>query len=346
MATTPKRPTTLTAVSPAHTAYPSTLRRLRANEHIRELAATVRVDAREFIQPLFVDESLSERMPVQHLPGVYAETLNSVLATVEADLEAGVRKFLLFPVPATKSEHVFCFDGASSAVAALKSRFGNDVWLAADLCLCSYTTHGHCGIVNAEGTRLLNNETVQLLAHYAERLAEAGADCIAPSDMNDGRVRALRQRLDETGYDHVAILSYAAKFASKLYGPFRDVCKSTPSSAVRLEGRTSYQISPDNLYDAVQSALRDLSEGADMLMVKPAGWYLDVVAHIRQHTQVPLAVYHVSGEYAALEQMVANGLLERGAAHVELWTACKRAGANIIISYAARQAASWLVQEV
>jgi porphobilinogen synthase len=319
-----------------------TLRRLRANEHIRELAATARVDGRELIQPIFVDESLAERMPVQHLPGVYAETLDSVVASVEADLEAGVRKFLLFPVPATKAEHVFCFDAASNAVRALKSRFGNDMWLATDLCLCSYTTHGHCGIVNAEGTRLLNNETVQLLAHYAERLAEAGADCIAPSDMNDGRVRALRQRLDETGFDHVAILSYAAKFASKLYGPFRDVCKSAPSSALRLEGRKSYQISPDNLYDAVQSALRDLDEGADMLMVKPAGWYLDVVAHIRQHTQAPLAAYHVSGEYAALEQMAANGLLERGAAHMEFWTACKRAGANIIISYAARQAASWI----
>jgi porphobilinogen synthase len=315
---------------------------LRANNHIRELAATARVDGREFLQPIFVDEALTERAPVKHLQGVYAETLNSILPSVEADIAAGVRKFLLFPVPASKAEHLFQFDFAASIVAVLKANFGNDIWLAADLCLCSYTTHGHCGILNAEGTRLLNDETVQLLTLYAERLAGSGADCIAPSDMSDGRIRAIRQRLNDAGFDHVAIMSYAAKFASTLYGPFRDVCKSAPSASSALQGRTTYQIAPDNLHDAVQSALRDLDESADILMVKPAGWYLDVVTQLRQHTHAPIAVYHVSGEYAALEQLAANGLVERSAAHLEFWTACKRAGANIIISYAAREAQAWL----
>lgn len=322
--------------------YPATFRRLRANPHIRSLAGGVRLHSTEFIQPLFVDEALQKREPVRNLNGVYSETLETISASVERDIAAGVHKFLLFPVPAEKQEHGFRFDFASGAVQTLKSRFGSDIWLASDLCLCSYTAHGHCGILNAEGTRLLNDETVMILADYSQILAEAGADCIAPSDMSDGRIQAIRQTLDAHGFDHTAIMSYSAKFASKLYGPFRDVCKSAPSGSTTLQGRTTYQISPDNLHDALQSTLRDLSEGADMVMVKPAAWYLDVVARLRQEVTAPIAVYHVSGEYAALELMAANGLLERSEGHLELWTAFKRAGANVIISYAAREAKAWI----
>jgi porphobilinogen synthase len=300
------------------------------------------VHSAEFIQPLFVDEALAERESVRHLNGVYAETLDTLSSSVERDIAAGVHKFLLFPIPAEKSAYEFRFDFAARAVQSLKSRFGSDIWLASDLCLCSYTAHGHCGILNAEGTRLLNDATVQALTLYAQKLAEAGADCIAPSDMTDGRVHAIRQMLDAQGFDLTAIMSYSAKFASTLYGPFRDVCKSAPSVSIPLQGRTTYQISPDNLHDALQSAMRDLSEGADIVMVKPAAWYLDVVARLRQETTAPLAVYHVSGEYAALELMAANGLLERSAGHLELWTAFKRAGANVIISYAAREAKAWI----
>jgi porphobilinogen synthase len=322
--------------------YPVTMRRLRANKYIRDLAATSRLHSTEFIQPIFVDEALATREAVRNLKGVYAETLESVVASVEQDLNAGVHKFLLFPVPTEKSENNFRFDFATRVVQLLKSCFGSDIWLANDLCLCSYTAHGHCGIVNAEGTRLLNDETVQTLALYAQTLAEAGADCIAPSDMTDGRVHAIRQKLDAHGFDHTAIMSYSAKFASKLYGPFRDVCKSAPSGSIALQGRTTYQISPDNLHDALQSTFRDLSEGADIVMVKPAAWYLDVVARLRQEITAPIAVYHVSGEYAALELMAEHSLIERSAGHLELWTAFKRAGANVIISYASREATKWI----
>jgi porphobilinogen synthase len=192
---------------------------------------------------------------------------------------------------------------------------------------------------------LQNDATVRVLADYALQLAEAGADCIAPSDMTDGRIHAIRQTLDAHSFDRTAIMSYSTKFASKLYGPFRDVCKSAPSDSITLHGRTTYQISPDNLHDALQSSLRDLSEGADILMVKPAAWYLDVVAQLRNQVTAPIAVYHVSGEYAALELLAANGLLERSAGHLELWTAFKRAGANVIISYAAREAKAWIQSE-
>ena len=326
--------------------YPQTLRRLRANPHIRSLTADVRLHPDEFIQPIFVDESLSEREPVRHLRGVYSETRTSIEASIERDIAAGVRKFLLFPVPAEKSDsHTFRFDFAMDIVKNLKHRFGTAIWLASDVCLCSYTSHGHCGILNAEGTQLLNDTTVQVLTEYALKLAEADADCIAPSDMSDGRIHAIRRALDTNGFDATAIMSYSTKFASKLYGPFRDVCKSAPSDAITLQGRTTYQISPNNLHDALQSSLRDLSEGADILMVKPAAWYLDVVARLRNQVTAPIAVYHVSGEYAALELMAENGLLERAEGHLELWAAFKRAGATAIISYAAREARRWLADE-
>lgn len=317
-------------------------RRLRSNQHIRELAATVTVHHKEFIQPLFVDETLREREPVRHLNEVFSDTTDSIFAQVEADIAAGVTKFLLFPVPAEKFEQNFRFDFASDVVQSLKERFGADIWLANDLCLCSYTAHGHCGLLNAEGTRLLNDDTVQLLADYALHLAQAGADCIAPSDMTDGRIHAIRQKLDTHNLDHVAVMSYSSKFSSKFYGPFRDVCKSSPSAQIQLSGRSTYQISPDNLNDALASTLRDIEEGADIVMVKPALPYLDIVTRLGDQILTPIAVYHVSGEYAAVELMAENDIIERDAAHLELWTSFKRAGASIIISYAARHAKAWI----
>lgn len=324
--------------------YPATHRRLRANSHIRELAAAFTLDHRDFIQPLFVDETLSERKESSGMSGVFSETLGSVLASIERDIVAGVTKFLLFPVPSEKSHHPHDtdFDFAVSVVRAVKQRFGADVWLACDLCLCSYTEHGHCGILSPDGTRLLNNETVTTLAEYALHLAEAGADCIAPSDMSDGRVHAIRSVLDATRYDHIAVMSYASKFASAFYGPFRDVCKSTPSASIQLQGRSTYQLSPYNLSDALASAERDLAEGADIIMVKPAVPYLDIVARLSERLLAPLAVYHVSGEYASVELLAREGLIDRHAAHLELWTSFKRAGASIVISYAAREARGWI----
>ncbi len=321
--------------------YPLNQRRLRANEHIRQLAAQVYVHHHDFIQPLFVDQSLSDRQPATYLTGVYTDTTESVLKQIESDITAGVTKFLLFPIPAHKTVSGFNFDFAVKVTERIKQTFGNSIWLANDVCLCSYTTHGHCGVLNATGTALLNNETVQVLAAYSLQLAQAGSDCIAPSDMSDSRILAIRRTLDDNALDSVAIMSYAAKFASSFYGPFRDVCKSAPGG-VQLSGRNTYQLDYRNTNDAIASALRDAAEDADIVMIKPATPYLDIVQQLSTQVNKPLAVYHVSGEYAALELLVQNNLAERSNLHTEVWASFKRAGASIIISYAARDAKKWL----
>jgi porphobilinogen synthase len=215
------------------------------------------------------------------------------------------------------------------------------LWLATDVCLCSYTSHGHCGILNEDHTKLLNNKTVDVLSKYSAQLANAGADCIAPSDMIDGRIASIRGTLDALNYDHVSIMSYSAKFSSQWYGPFRDACHSAPDTN-GLKNRKSYQISPLNINDAIASSLRDEKEGADILMVKPAALYTDVIAALKQQTLKPVAAYHVSGEYAAVEALAEKGLLNREAAHLEVWTALQRSGADVIISYAAKHAKEWI----
>ena len=312
---------------------------------MRGLCADVRLHAQGFIQPLFVDQSLTSPKPAAGLPGVRIDTSESVHETVSLDLAAGVEKFLIFPIPSKSSAEDFDFSFASSLITGLRTAFGDSVWLAADLCLCSYTQHGHCGILNEDGSRLMNTETVRVLADYASVLAHAGVDCIAPSDMTDGRVAAIRHRLDAEGFDSVSVMSYAAKFASQFYGPFRDACHSAPAAG-SLRDRRTYQISPLYGGDAVDTALRDLSEGADILMVKPAALYTDIIAAIRRETRAPIAAYHVSGEYAALEGLVREGLADRPAAHLEVWTALQRSGAGIIITYAARHAKAWIENHI
>jgi porphobilinogen synthase len=325
--------------------YNTNQRRLRANAHIRDLAAEVRLSHHDFIQPFFIDESLSEREASPSLTGVFSETLESALRQIEADLEAGCSKFLFFPVPVGRYDTEFQFDFAVKCVENIKKRFGSDLWLATDVCLCSYTTHGHCGLLHRDGSRVLNHETCIVLADYARQLAQAGADCIAPSDMMDGRIQAIRTTLDIQNLDTTAIMSYSAKFASHFYGPFRDVCKSSPSKGQNLlKDRTTYQMDFRNGSDAITSSLRDLAEGADILMVKPALPYLDILTKLRQQTTAPIAVYHVSGEYAALELLAKNGLIDANGAHLEVWTACKRAGANAVITYKAREAKAILAE--
>jgi porphobilinogen synthase len=321
--------------------YPITQRRMRADTHIRELTATVRLSYKSFIQPLFAEEGLTLARPVNGLPGVEVDAFFTIISTIENCVQQGITKFLLFPVPAQKQESNFDFSYALSLVKKIKTHFGNAIWLAADVCLCSYTSHGHCGILNSSHTKLLNNETVDVLTRYAAQLADAGADCIAPSDMTDGRIGAIRQCLDALKYDEVSIMSYAAKFSSQFYGPFRDACHSAPNTQ-GLQNRKSYQLSPFNTNDAIASTLRDEKEGADILMVKPAGLYTDVIATLRQHTLKPLAAYHVSGEYAAIEALAQQGLANREAAHIEVWAALQRSGADIIISYAAKHAKRWI----
>jgi porphobilinogen synthase len=311
------------------------LRRLRANQHIRDLVAEVTVSQSDLIQPIFVDETLSERQTVKNMSGVFSDTEASIFHQIESDLNAGVSKFLLFPVPKDRYESAFRFDFAQNVVAKIKAEFGDALWLINDVCLCSYTTHGHCGVLNTEGSRMLNAESVKIIADYALGLAQAGADCIAPSDMTDGRIGAIRQILDENALETTSIMAYSSKFASNFYGPFRDVCKSSPTGTT-LKNRKTYQIDYRNGSDAVRSSLRDAAEGADFLMVKPALPYLDIVTKLSQKTDLPVIAYHVSGEYAAIDLLAKNDLIDKMAAHLEIWTACKRAGATGIITYAAR----------
>lgn len=323
--------------------YFSNQRRLRSSQHIRELTASVTLSHRDFIQPLFVDENLTAPKRIDSLTEINLDTIESVIHQIEKDLLRGVSKFLLFPVAATKKEKDFDFSFVLGAIAKIKSKFSNSIWLAVDVCLCTYTTHGHCGILDAEKKKVLNHETVDVLANYALQLAQAGADCIAPSDMMDGRIGAMRITLDQHGFDQVALMSYSAKFSSNFYGPFRDACHSTPNAS-GLRDRKTYQISPFNPKDAIQSSLRDLQEGADILMVKPALVNLDILSALRQRVQAPLAAYHVSGEYESIELLARQGLIDRAKGHVEVWISLKRAGADCVISYASRHAQEWISQ--
>ena len=321
--------------------YPVTQRRLRADTHIRELTASVKLSHKSFIQPLFVDEAITEPRAVNGLKDVEVDTSSTVLHTIEESIKNGATKFLLFLVPANKKEIDFDFSFATSVLRSIKENFGNSVWIAYDLCLCSYTSHGHCGILSDDHSKLVNHKTVDVLAKYGTQLAIAGADCIAPSDMTDGRIAAIRTSLDALGYDTVSIMSYSAKFSSQFYGPFRDACHSAPNTN-GLKNRKTYQLSPLNSNDAIASSLRDEKEGADILMVKPASLYTDVIARLKQQTLKPVAAYHVSGEYAAIEALAERNLVNREAAHLEVWTALTRAGADIIISYAAKNAKEWI----
>jgi porphobilinogen synthase len=319
-----------------------TLRRLRLGAPVRELVREVRVSAEQLIQPLFAAEGLREREAVPGLPGVFRETADSLLAQVERDLEAGVRKFLLFGVPATKAASGFDYSFTAGRIAAIKKRFGRDLFLATDVCLCSATTHGQCGVLNAEGDHVVNSVTVAELARAAAEFAAAGADCVAPSDMMDGRVAAIREALDLAGHESALIMSYSAKFDSRFYGPFRVAADSAPKGDVALRDRASYQIDPGRPSDALASSLRDAEEGADILMVKPGLPYLDVLARLSREIPKPWAVYEVSGEYAAVETLAERGLIAAREAHLEAWTAFVRAGAQMIITYGARNGRAWL----
>jgi len=318
------------------------LRRLRQSPLIRDLVRQHRVSVDQMIQPLFVVGGIREREAVPGLTGTFRETSESLLRTVESDLEAGVKKFILFGVPAEKNTHQFRADFTAGEIASLKKRFGKDIFLAADVCLCSYTTHGQCGVVNAEGDHVENGSTVHELAKLALAYAQAGADCVAPSDMMDGRVGAVREALDEARLDQTLLMSYSAKFHSKFYGPFRVAADAAPKGGTALKDRATYQIDPSFPQDAYMSSIRDVEEGADILMVKPGLPYLDVLAKLSSQIQKPWAVYEVSGEYAGIELLAQQGLMQGPAAHVEAWTAFVRAGASIIITYGARHAKKFL----
>ena len=314
-------------------------RRLRKSAELRDLTRETRLHPHELVLPLFVQEDTEEAQPIPSMPGQSRHSLDSLKAICEEAVEAGVKAVLLFGIPNHKDEagsQAYAEEGVvQRALAALKAE-GYPLVLIGDVCLCEYTSHGHCGHV--EGGDVDNDTTLKLLTRTAVSQAQAGADIIAPSDMMDGRVGAIRAALDTAGFQDTPILSYAAKYASAFYGPFRDAAGSAPS----FGDRASYQMDPANLREALKEVQADIDEGADMVMVKPALAYLDVIRAVRELTTLPVAAYSVSGEYAMLELMAREGLIERRRGILETLTSIRRAGADILLTYHAIEVARWL----
>jgi porphobilinogen synthase len=313
-------------------------RRLRRTAALRRLTGEARVDVDDLIAPLFVKEALREPEPVASMPGVVQHSLESLRKEVRALVGLGLPAIVLFGVPAVKDARGSGADDPDGvvqvALRALRDEVGDDLVLIADTCLDEYTDHGHCGVLTADGT-VDNDATLERYASIAASQAAAGAAVVAPSGMMDGQVAAIRAGLDAAGHADTAILAYAAKYASALYGPFRDAAECAPS----FGDRRGYQMDPANAREAAAEVALDVAEGADLVMVKPALSYLDVVARVRDRVDVPLGAYHVSGEYAMVEAAAANGWLDGDAVLLEHLTAIKRAGADFILTYAARRVA-------
>jgi porphobilinogen synthase len=323
--------------------FPATrLRRLRRNKPLRELVRETELSPEHLVQPLFVTAGEAVREEIEPMPGIERLSISETVAEVTEIAAAGVRAVILFGLPSTKDEvasEAYDDEGVvQMAVRALKEAHP-EVVVITDVCLCEYTSHGHCGIVR-EG-EVDNDLTIELLAKTAISHAAAGADAVAPSDMMDGRVGAIRAQLDEEGHSETPIVAYSAKYASAFYGPFREAADSTPE----FGDRRGYQMDPANADEAVREALLDLEEGADVVMVKPALPYLDVVRRVKDATGAPVAAFHVSGEYSMLKAAAANGWLDERAAAMESLVAIRRAGADMIVTYFAKDAAGWLAQE-
>ena len=315
------------------------LRRLRRSPAIRALVRETRLTPEMLVYPLFVCEGKGVRREVNSMPGVSQLSVDEAVKEAAGAREDGLRAVLLFGLPTHKDE----FGSAASdpdapvqsAVRAIK-REVSDLLVITDVCLCEYTSHGHCGIV--QGNEIVNDPTVEQLARVAVSHADAGADIVAPSDMMDGRVAAIRETLDTGGFEDIAIMSYAAKYCSAYYGPFRDAVNSAPAFGNRL----THQMDPANVEEALREVAQDIEEGADLVMVKPALHYLDVIQRIKNEFGYPTAAYHVSGEYAMLKAAARNGWIDESRAMLECLTAIKRAGADILITYYARDAARLL----
>jgi porphobilinogen synthase len=316
------------------------MRRLRRTPLIRELVREVIVSKSDLIQPLFVEEGLSSNAPISSLPGQTRFSLSSVEKEAVALKERGVRSVLLFGIPSLKND-----EGSSSydpkgivqrSIETLKDQLGDEIVVGTDVCLCQYTSHGHCGIIR-DGV-IENDETLKRLAETAVSHARAGADIVAPSAMIDGQVAAIRQALDDNGFKDTAILAYAAKHSSSFFGPFREAAFSKP----QFGDRRTYQMDYSNPEMAMREIALDIREGADMIMVKPALAYLDVIYRAKKRFRMPMAAYNVSGEYSMLKAAAREGWIDEKSAILEVLTAIKRAGADMIITYHAKEAAEWL----
>jgi porphobilinogen synthase len=318
------------------------MRRLRRTPALRRLVAETRLSVDDLVAPLFVREGIEEPLPIASLPGHFQHTVDSVLAESKRLAGLGVPAVVLFGVPARKDAEgsgAWDPDGVvQRALAGLRDELGDEVVLVADLCLDEYTDHGHCGVLASDGS-VDNDATLELYARVALAQATAGADVVAPSGMMDGQVAAIRRALDADGHEQVAVLAYAAKFASDLYGPFRDavdVCIAGGGD------RRGYQEDPANRRESLAEVALDVAEGADIVMVKPAVTYLDVIAEVRRAVDVPVAAYHVSGEYAMIKAAGANGWIDPQAVALEQLLAVKRAGADFVLTYLAGEVAEAL----
>ena len=315
------------------------LRRLRHTPALRDLARETRLDAGDLIEPLFVCPGTKVRRPIASMPGQFNLSVDEVAQHAVESFALGLRALILFGIPETKDARgsgAYDADGiVQRAIGAIR-KAAPEMLILTDVCLCEYTDHGHCGLV--EDGRIANDPTLDLLAKQAVSHARAGADLVAPSDMMDGRVGVIRRALDAAGLPDTPILSYAAKYASAFYGPFRDAAQSTPS----FGDRRSHQMDPGNVREALREVALDIEEGADMVMVKPALPYLDVIYRVSRRFPVPVVAYHVSGEYAMLEAAAANGWIDRDRAVLESLLAIRRAGADRIVTYHAREAARLL----
>jgi porphobilinogen synthase len=321
--------------------FPATrLRRLRRSGALRGLVRETRLDASDLILPLFVTHGSDRREPISAMPGVERLSIEHAVAEAAEAAELGIPAVMLFGIPSDKDEEgsgAWDDEGVVQlAIRAIK-RALPDLLAIPDLCLCEYTSHGHCGALREDG-HVDNDRTLALLARTAVSHARAGADLIAPSDMMDGRVGAIRAALDEEGFADLPILAYSAKFASAFYGPFREAADSTPTSG----DRRGYQMDPANGDEALREVLLDVEEGADLVMVKPALPYLDVVRRVKDATRMPVVAYNVSGEYAMVKAAAAAGYLDERAAVLEALTSIRRAGADAVITYHAKDAARWL----
>src|ERR1051326_3319354 len=318
-------------------------RRLRRSAALRNLVRETILSPHDFVLPLFVSEKIDARRPIPSMPGVFQLSLKEVVDEARRAHDAGLQAVLIFGIPAHKDEAAsgaYAEDGVvQQTVRALKEK-SPDLAVITDVCLCEYMSHGHCGVTRIDGDHfhVLNDESVELLVKTSLSHATAGADMVAPSDMMDGRIGAIREALDSAGFDQTGIISYAAKFASVFYGPFRDAAESPP----QFGDRRSYQMDIANANEALREVALDIEEGADIVMVKPALPYIDILWRVHERFAKPTAVYNVSGEYAMVKSAVEKGLLDEQAAVLEIMTALKRAGADIIVTYWARELAKWL----
>jgi porphobilinogen synthase len=315
---------------------------LRRSAGLRNLVRETKLSADDFVLPLFISERLTARQPIASMPGVFQFALADVAGEAQRAFDLGLQAVLLFGIPKEKDEQAtsaFAENGiVQQAVRAIKSRCPELVVIT-DVCLCEYMSHGHCGVTRIDGEHfhVLNDESVELLAKTALSHAAAGADLVAPSDMMDGRIGAIRELLDANGFDQTGIMSYAAKFASAFYGPFREAAESPP----QFGDRRSYQMDSANAQEALREVALDIEEGADIVLVKPALPYLDILWRVRERFGKPTAVYHVSGEFAMVKAGAEKGCFEERAAVLEIMTSLKRAGADLIITYWAKELAEW-----